>query len=437
MTFKQWLKLYKSDTAESDSNVGLKQNNYSQRTPFSKRSMMNQAPQPLEGITVLDMGQIYNGPYCGYLLAMAGARVIKIESPRGETLRGAERNSGENYPFCMLNGNKETITLNLRSEEGQALLKRLALQSDVLLENYAPGTMSKYGVGSDVLTELNPKLIYAAATGFGQSGPHADYRAMDITVQAMSGVVAITGYEDEPPLKSGPALCDMLGGIHLYAAIVTALVQRNRTGKGAILDISMQDSVIPTLCSALGAFYRFGEDPPRVGNHHQAKAVAPYNIYATADGHVAIICIREGHWRKLINAMGRSELADDERFENMATRAKNMELTDEVVESWSKTLSTQEVFEICQENEVICAPVQSVSDVLNDPHLIARGALQKLDHPELGPLMLPSTPLRFLNAEPPRAALPRAIGEDNEAIYGEMLGLSPESVQALRSNEAI
>ena len=393
--------------------------------------------QPLAGFTVLDMGQIYNGPYCGYLLAMAGARVIKIESPIGETLRGAERASGEGYPFCMLNGNKETITLNLKSERGQELLKNLVEHADVLLENYAPGTMAKYGVGSDDLTAVNPRLIYAAATGFGQQGPHSDYRAMDVTVQAMSGVVAITGYEDEPPLKSGPALCDILGGVHLYSAIVTALLQRASTGKGAVLDVSMQDSVIPTLCSALGAYYRFGDDPPRVGNHHQAKALAPYNIYATRDGHVAIICIREGHWRKLMKAMNREDLADDERFANMAIRAKNMELVDEAVESWSKTLNTQDVFKTCQSNQVICAPVQSISDVLSDPHLIARGALQKLEHPELGSLMIPSTPLRFQGLEPPTVALPHAVGEDNEAVYGELLGLSADDVEALREASAI
>ena len=393
--------------------------------------------QPLDGVTVLDMGQIYNGPYCGYLLAMSGARVIKIESPIGETLRGAERQSGEGYPFFMLNGNKETITLNLKSERGQELLKGLVEKADVLLENYAPGTMAKYGVGSDVLTAINPKLIYAAATGFGQKGPHSDYRAMDVTVQAMSGVVAITGNEDEPPLKSGPALCDILGGVHLYAAIVTALVRRENTGDGAVIDVAMQDSVLPTLCSALGAYYRFGENPPRVGNHHQAKALAPYNIYATKDGHVAIICIREGHWRKLLRVMERPDLADDERFADMRTRSSNMSLTDTVVEAWTMTKTTKQVFELCQAQEVICAPVQSVSDVLSDPHLIARGALQKIEHPELGSFMLMSTPLRFQDLEPPAVALPQSIGESNSNIYGEFLDLTEDEIQLLRDESAI
>lgn len=393
--------------------------------------------QALEGITVLDLGQIYNGPYCGYLLAMSGARVIKVESPRGETLRGADLKSGEGYPFCMLNGNKETITLNLKSEQGQDLLKRMVVYVDVLLENYAPGTMSKYGVGARELTEINPKLIYASATGFGQKGPHADYRAMDVTVQAMSGIVAITGHEGEPPLKSGPALCDILGGVHLYGAIVSALFRALRTGQGAILDVAMQDAVIPTLCSALGAYYRVGGNPPRTGNHHQARAIAPYNIYPTNDGHVAIICIREGHWRKLTYAMNRPELLSDDHFADMKVRSTNMERTDAVVEAWTRQHSTETIFRICQEHEVICAPVQTLEDVLGDPHLIARGALQKLSHPELGDLMIPSTPLRFQDVDPPKASLPSALGEHNESVYREFLGLSCEEIAELKNSEAI
>ena len=393
--------------------------------------------QPLEGITVLDFGQIYNGPYCGYLLAMAGARVIKVESPIGEALRNSKPGTGEGYPFATLNGNKETITLNFKTSEGQQLLKSLTREVDVLLENFKPGTMAKYGVGSEVLTEINPQLIYAAGTGFGQTGPHADYLAMDVTVQAMSGVVAITGYEDEPPLKSGPALCDMLGGVHLYGAITTALFRRERTGRGAVLDISMQDSVLPTLCSALGAYYRLNENPPRVGNHHQAKAIAPYNIYPTADGYVAIICIREGHWRKLLRAMNRESLAEDDRLTNMTTRSQHMELTDQIVGEWTQSLTTEEVFKICQENEVVCAPVQSIEDVMNDPHLLERGSIQDARRADGTTMTLLNTPLRFKDVEPPPVAFPRELGQDNASVYSELLALDEESLDRLKSTGVI
>ena len=390
---------------------------------------------PLKDVTVLDLGQIYNGPYCGYLLAMSGARVIKVEAPKGEGLRGRTHVS---YPFAMLNGNKETITVNLKSDRGRELLRELVEHVDVLLENFSPGTMEKLGVGSDALLEINPRLIYAAATGYGRTGRYRDYLAMDITVQAMSGVIGITGHDGEPPLKSGPALCDILGGVHLYGAITTALYRREHTGEGAVLDVAMQDTVFPTLTSALGAYYSIGAVvPPRTGNHHQARAVAPYNVYAAKDGHVAIICIREGHWRRLTEAMGRPELGDDPRFESMAARSSNMEQTDAAVEAWTSTLTKDEVFELCQQHDVICAPVQSLDDVVNDLHMLERGALAKVQHPKFGEISLPSTALRFTDVEPPAPALPRELGEDNATVYGELLGLTPSEVGVLRADEAI
>ena len=392
--------------------------------------------QPLAGVTVLDLGQIYNGPYCGYLLAMAGARVLKVESPVGEGLRG-RAGSDPGYSFAMLNGNKETLTVNLKNEEGRGLLIELAKRADVLLENFAPGTMARLGVGSDVLTRANPRLIYAASTGFGATGPHRDYLAMDVTVQAMSGAISITGNEGQPPVKSGPALCDILGGAHLYAAIVSALYRRERTGAGAVLDIAMQDAVFPTLISALGAYYALGGDPPRTGNRHQALAVAPYNLYATRDGHVAIICIRDGHWRKLARAMGQPELADDPRFANMAARCEHIEATDAAVEAWTSTLSRDEVFRVCQAHEVICAPVRSLDDVVHDPHLLARGALHKVAHPIYGAVALPSTPLRFTDVTPPSPKLPRCLVADTAAVLESFLGYGAAEVQALRDRGAI
>ena len=392
--------------------------------------------QPLAGVTVLDFGQIYNGPYAGYLLAMAGARVIKVESPLGEGLRGAT--GSESFPFTMLNGLKETITINLKSEAGRELVVGLAKRADVLLENFRPGTMDKFGVGAEALLKENPRLVYAASTGYGSSGPHRDYLAMDITVQAMSGVVSITGNDGEPPLKSGPALCDMLGGIHLYATIVSALYRREQTGKGAIIDVAMQDAVLPTLASALGAYYRFGgTNPPRTGNRHQALGVAPYNLYPCSDGYVAIICVRDGHWRKLADLMHRSDLVDDPRFADKQTRAEHMEETDAAVEAWTSSLTKDEVFRLCQSGGVPCAPVQSLDDVVNDPHLHARGALHRARHPVFGDVVVPTTALRIRDVKPPTPQFPRKLGQDNAAVYGEFLGHSEEDVQALKERGAI
>jgi CoA:oxalate CoA-transferase len=393
--------------------------------------------QPLAGITVLDFGQIYNGPYCGYLLAMAGARVVKVESPQGEGLRGRAQSSSATYPFAMLNANKEGITLDFKTAAGRALLHRLVTHVDVLVENFSPGTLERNGVGSDVLCAVNPRLVYAAGTGFGRSGPHRDYLAMDLTVQALSGIMAMTGDGDGPPLKAGVALCDFLGGVHLYGAIMTALFARERTGRGCVVDVSMQDAVFPTLATAIGARHFLGRHPDRVGNRHAALALAPYNVYRAADGYVAILCIREGHWRNLVEAMGRPALGSDSRFVDMACRAQHMAALDAEIETWTSRLPRSEIFRIAQAHDVICAPVHDLDDVLADPHLFARGALRLVATEPLGEVALPSTPLRFEGVEPPEPRPAPALGADNARVYGEWLGLSASDLADLKRAGAV
>jgi crotonobetainyl-CoA:carnitine CoA-transferase CaiB-like acyl-CoA transferase len=392
---------------------------------------------PLTGVTVLDFGQVYNGPYCGFLLAQAGARVIKVESPRGESLRGrGDRNSGS-YALAMLNTNKECISLNIKSEEGQALLKALARHVDVVMENFAPGTMARYGVGSAELTAENPRLVYAASTGYGGSGPHSGYLGMDITIQATSGVMSITGEGDGPPLKAGPAFCDMLGGVHLFGAITAALYRRAQTGEGAVIDISMQDCVFPSLTTALGAYFLAGEQPPRTGNRHAGMSLAPYNVYRAQDGWVAMICIREGHWRNLVAAMDRPELLERPEFADMAARAANMDTVDETVEAWTSTLPKAEVVARAQSRGVICAPVLTLEEVVNDPHLHERGTLHWHDHPTLGRIVLLNSPLRFAGTTLPEVAEVPYVGAHNGSVYSELLGLSEDDVAALRERDAI
>ena len=393
--------------------------------------------KPLEGVTVLDFGQVYNGPYCGFLLAQAGARVIKVESRVGEPLRTRAQATSASYPFSMLNGGKECITLNIKSDEGQKLLRSLVLKVDVLLENFAPGTLRNYGLGGKDLLKLNPKLIYAASTGYGDGGPYRDYLGMDITIQAMSGVMSITGEDSGPPMKAGAALCDFLGGVHLYGGIVSALFQREQTGFGAELDISMQDCVFPTLTTALGAYFLAGEQKPRTGNRHPGLSAAPYNVYQSKDGYVAMICIRDGHWRKLCSAMGRPELADDPRFVDMKSRSANMELLDESITKWTIELSKEEIFKKAQEHGVICAPVQGLADVVSDPHMHERGSLHWTHNEILGEMVLMNTPLRFKDQLPPPLKPVPRLGYDTNDILEEMLGLSRKEIDELRALEAI
>ena len=216
------------------------------------------ARAPLTGLLVLDLGQIYNGPYCSFLLARAGATVIKIEPPGGENMRRRAVVGGAILPFAMLNSNKRFITLNLKSDAGRDLLLHMAMKADVVVENFAPGVMDRLGVGPQALLKRNPRLVYGAGSGFGWTGPYREYPAMDLTVQAMSGVMSITGEADGPPMKAGPALCDFFGGVHLYGAIVTALFERERTGEGRFVEVAMLDAVYPSLSSALGLWYGSG-----------------------------------------------------------------------------------------------------------------------------------------------------------------------------------
>ena len=293
---------------------------------------------PLAGITVLDFGQIFQGPYATLLMAKAGANVIKIEPPHGEPgRRRAAPGKSTTLPVAMLNANKRAITLNLKSERGRDLLRQMVARADVLLENFSPGTMDDLGVGYAALKAINPRLVYATGSGFGITGPDRDNLAMDFTIQAQSGIMSVTGFPDGPPVKAGPTLVDFMGGIHLYAAVVTALFQRERTGLGQLVEVAMQETVYSSLASSMDYHVRTGEVPPRTGNRQSALASAPYNAFPTADGWVAIHVVTEAHWKNLAKAMGRPELADDPRFATNAARVANLEATDDVVAAWTRS----------------------------------------------------------------------------------------------------
>ncbi len=283
------------------------------------------ARQALEGVVVIDLSHIYNGPYATFLMAMAGATVIKIEPLGGEHLRIRANLGGASLPFAMLNCNKKAITLNLKSERGRSLLLDMVRKADVLVENFAPGVTDRLGIGATVLQEANPRLIYASSSGYGRSGPYRDYPAMDLTVQAMSGVMSITGFQDREPVKAGPAVCDFFAGTHLFGGIMMALYEREKTGKGKTVEVSMQEAVYASLSSNLGMYHGSGGKlPPRTGNRHGGLAESPYNVYPARDGHIAIICNNNRHFFALLKAMGRDELQDDPRFCDLKSRIKHI-----------------------------------------------------------------------------------------------------------------
>jgi CoA:oxalate CoA-transferase len=396
------------------------------------------AGRPLSDVTVLDFGQIFQGPYASLLMAKAGAFVIKIEPPAGEPgRRRAAPGKSATLPFAMLNSNKRAVTLNLKHEAGRRLLFRMVERADVLLENFSPGTMDDLGVGYARLREINPRLVYASGSGFGLTGPDRDNLAMDFTIQAASGIMSVTGFPDGPPLKAGPTLVDFMGGIHLYAGILTALYDRNRSGEGRLVEVAMQETVYSSLASSIDYYYRTGEIPPRPGNRQSGLNSSPYNVFPTLDGHVAIHIVTEAHWKNLARAMGRPELGEDPRFATNAARVAHLEENEAVVAQWTRTLPKMEVFARTKQYRIPCAPVRNPVEVMNDPHMHARGMLEHIDHPELGPIVVPTTPLRLHGAAPVETRPSPTIGQHNEAIYGDWLGLSAAEIAALNASGAI
>ena len=397
---------------------------------------MSRPNRPLDGVTVLDFGQVYQGPYATLLMAKAGADVIKIEPPQGEPLRRrAPPGKSTTFPIAMLNGNKRAITLNLKHARGRELLFAMAKKADVLLENFAPGVMDRLGVGWSVLHAVNPRLVYACGTGYGLSGPDRDNLAMDLTVQAMGGLISVTGPPDGPPVKAGPAVVDFLSGIHLYAATVTALFERERTGVGRLVEVAMQEAAYATLTSQLEAYWQSGKVPPRTGNSSHGRV--PINVYPTNDGYVAMNLAVEEHWHSLLAAMGREELRDDPRFANNTARVKHRAETDALIAGWTRTLGKMEVFSIAKRHRIPLAPVRDVGEVMHDRHMHERGFLTEIEHDESGPGTEPTSPLRYHGADPIETLPSPKLGQHNDEVYGGWLGLAAGEVAALRRDGVI
>lgn len=388
---------------------------------------------PMQDIVVVDLSQIYNGPYATYLMALAGATVIKVEPPGGESLRRRGVVGGAGLPFAMLNGCKQSVTLDLKSADGKSALIELVRGADVLVENFAPGVMDRLGIGADTLREVNPRLIYASSSGYGRDGPYRAYPAMDLTIQAMAGVMHTTGFPDRPPVKAGPAMADFFAGIHLYGAIATALFDRERSGAARRVEVAMQDAVYASLSSSLGLHWASdaeAEAVPRTGNRHGGLAEAPYNVYPASDGYIAIICVGEAHWRNLAALLGDPALADDPRFATLKDRVANIDAIDALVSAWTSLHSKQWLFDAMMDAHVPCAPVRTLDEVVNDPNMHARGALEWQDHPQFGRIVVQQSPLRFDGSERFPLTPSRALGADTDAVLKERLGWDDARVAA-------
>ena len=393
---------------------------------------------PLAGVTVVDLSHVYNGPYATFLMAMAGAEVIKVEPFQGEHLRSRGDMGGAALPFAMLNSNKQAVTLNLKLEAGRQLLREMVQRADILVENFAPGVMDRLGLGAAELRQLNPRLIYGSSSGYGKDGPYRDYPAMDLVMQAMCGVMDSTGFPEQPPVKSGPAISDFMAGIHLYAAIVTALYEREHTGQGRTVEVSMQDATYASLASNLGMLHARGATAPaRTGNRHGGLGISPYNAYRAKDGYVVLNAPGDHHFRAILHVMGRDDLKDDPRFLSRSSRVENFAAVDELIQNWSQSLARNDVAQRMLAAKVPCAPVRTLSEVMVDENMHARGSLQWVDHPDLGRVVLPHSPLVFEGAERRKISPSVTLGASNADIFGTWLGHTPEELAAYRDNGVI
>lgn len=395
-------------------------------------------PTPLQGVVVLDLGQIYCGPYCGFLLARLGAEVIKIEPPTGELTRHRSLPGVEPVAVTLLNTNKAGLRLDLKTTEGKDIFRLLVARADVVVENFAPGVMDRLGVGYDELCAINPRLVYASATGFGREGPYSKLSAMDLTVQAMTGVLDSNGFANAPPVKAGVAVADFAGGTHLAVGVLAALLQRTTTGLGQRIDVSMQDALLPYLTSNISGYLTAGPShPARTGNQHGSLSVSPYNVYPAADGFVAILCASDRHWRRICELMGQSELADAPRFARMTSRAEHNDEVDILVTAWTRGQRRVDIVSALMAAGIPVAPVMTVPEVLQDENLVARGMIQQLEDPVLGSILAYGSPVSLSASAPVRPTPAPRLGENSDELLRVHLGLSDDEIRDLRANNVI
>ena len=395
----------------------------------------------LDDIRILDLTHVVNGPYATLMLSFLGAEIIKVEPPgQGEKARSllpVRDVEHESYPFIMLNSNKRGITLNLKTTRGKELLKDLVKEVDIIVENFALGVMDKLGLGYDVLKQINPQLVYAASTGYGRNGPYSAYPAFDSIIQAMSGLMSTTGDPDGPPMKAGPPVMDVLGGIHLAAGILGALRQRDRTGQGLLIETSLYDAALGPMIAQISTFISQGGTYEREGNAAPNRRISPYNCYPTKDGHVFLLTLDDQRWRALCKLMSCDELGDDPRFATNSARRKLADEVDAIVTAWTLRHPKQHIMERCSAARITCGIVKDVGEIITDPHIRARGRLQDIDHPTAGKMLVLGSPW-WVEDKPLGIDAPSpTLGQHNDLVYGKLLGLSEKEIAQLKEQDVI
>ena len=393
----------------------------------------------LSNITVLDLTRVLAGPYCTMMLADYGANVIKIEVPgKGDDTRamGPKKNDYSMY-YAYVNRGKKGITLNLKEEEGKKVFIEMVKKADVVVENYRPGVMDKLGLGYDVLKEVNDQIIYAAVSGFGCYGPKYKRPGYDIIAQATSGLMSITGEAGGQPLRVGNAMGDVLGGMNLTIGILMALNARTVTGRGQRVDVSLVDSVVSSLEVGWQRFFASGKQPELIGNRY--ASAFPYDSFTASDGRFVIGCGNDKLFTLLCTkVLGREDLLTDPRFDTNIHRCENYAALKPEIEKWSIERTIAECVSLIDAAGVPVAPINMLADVVNDEHIAgAREMFIHMHHPVIGDMTVPGNPVKLLDTKPDISKCAPDLGQDNKAVYGEMLGLTEGDLETLQAHNVI
>lgn len=376
--------------------------------------------KPLDGIKVLDLTRILSGPYCTMILGDMGANVVKLEPwPSGDDSRGNPPFvKEESMYYVSLNRNKRSLVLNLKDQTGKEVFKKMVKEVDVVVENFKPGTMTKLGLDYNVLKEINPKLIYCAVSGFGQTGPYRERPAYDSVIQAMGGIMSVTGQPGGIPTRVGTSIGDVTAGLFAAIGILGALRARDFTGKGQLIDISMMDCMIAIVEGQLARYFGTGVVPKPVGNRH--ATATPFDLFKTKDGHIIVAVQKNTMWEKLCKALDAEYLLEDPRFATNATRCDNEPALKAILEPIFQQKTTAEWMSILVEAAVACGPMNNMADIVKDPHVLAREMIVEVEgHAKLGTVKYPGTPIKYSETKCSIDRPAPVLGQHSEEILKE------------------
>ena len=406
--------------------------------PLAAATAVEGTVRALEGVRVLDLSRILAGPFATMTLADLGAEVIKLESPgAGDDTRfwGPPFIEGESTYFLAVNRSKLGITLDFKNPKGRALLGKLIERSDILIENFRPGTLDRLGLGFEDLARSHPRLIYCSISGYGHTGPRGPEPGFDAIIQAESGIMSVTGAADGPPFKVGASIADIVTGMYAVQAILAALYQRQESGQGQKIDIALLDSMVSTLTYQAGIYFATGRTPQRIGNRH--PSIAPYETFEASDGFFTLGVTNDSQWRRFCEAVELQDLENDPRYVGVLQRVKNRETLRARLSGLFRRSTVAHWLERLRRAGIPCGEVRTVAQALEEPQLRARNMILQIQHPKAGPIKLTGSPIKMSRSEPSEATAPPTLGQHNRQVYRGILGLAEEEFETLKAEGVI